>query len=67
MVSLQTPKLNLYNKWWQIADLAARDHCILFSVVFTLSPPSHYGSVWVLLSTLSAHNYITLYRRCVLA
>jgi hypothetical protein len=28
--------------------LAQRGHCILFSVVFTPSPPSRRGSVWVL-------------------
>ncbi len=28
--------------------LPTRGQCILFSVVFTPSPPSHHSSVWVL-------------------
>ncbi len=35
---------------WLVADEGGdqRGQCILFSVVFTPSPPSHHGSVWAL-------------------
>ncbi len=36
--------------------LYQRGQCILVSVVFTLSPPSHNGSVWLLPCTLSTLN-----------
>jgi hypothetical protein len=33
--------------WWERLHWTQWDQCILFSVVFTHSPPGYHGSVWV--------------------
>jgi hypothetical protein len=43
---------DLHSEFAKFADffmnLSQRGQCILFSVIFTPSPPSYQGSVWVL-------------------
>jgi hypothetical protein len=43
-----------------------KDQCILFSVVFTPSPSSHHGSVWVLpVISLLLTNTVLPVRACL--